>query len=686
MKILPVNRFTLPALAFTLLTLGAVSSAWAQGSSELVLAALERGVKHAPNEVLVQYRRAATDASKAKARGRVKGISVEVVVVESRRNDGGGTLELTRLPPGLAIADAVRSLEGDPAVEFAEPNWIYFHDAVSNDTYYTGGQLWGMYGDATAPANPYGSQAGEAWAANHTTDCGDVYIGIIDEGYMYTHVDLAANAGVNPGEISGNGVDDDGNGRVDDVYGWDFYYNNNSVFDGTADDHGTHVAGTIGGVGGNGIGVAGVCWSVKLLDAKFLGPSGGSTANAIKAVDYFTDLKTRHSLNLIATSNSWGGGGYSQGLADAIGRANNAGILFVAAAGNSSVNNDVSPHYPSSYTNPNVIAVASITSTGAMSSFSNYGATSVDIGAPGSGIYSTLPGSNNSSTYGSYSGTSMATPHVTGAAAMLKALCPAWSHSDIRNHILATAATTLSLVGKTVTGGRLDIGAAAAQASCAPPPPPDNAPAVTIKAPGNGVTVGGTVTVTAEATDDVGVKEIALDVDDQPLYSCPFSAPAKTASCTTAWDTTVMQDGSPHTISARATDRSDKSGSASVGVIVQNGTVVSAPIHVGTLSGTGSSINKKFWRANVTVKIVDEIGHGVSNATVTSSWTGGYAGTSTCITAGGGTCTVTSGNVRNSAAGVTLEVTGVTASDAQYDSTANPDDVGNPAKIEVSYQ
>jgi subtilisin family serine protease len=316
-----------------------------------------------------------------------------------------------------------------------------------------------MYGDATSPANQYGSQAGEAWAAGHTGS-GTVYVGIIDEGYMYTHEDLAANAGTNPGEVAGNGVDDDGNGYVDDIYGWDFDGNNNSVFDGTTDDHGTHVAGTIGALGGNGIGVAGVCWNVKLLSAKFLGKRGGTTANAILAVDYFTDLKIRHGLNLVATNNSWGGGGFSQALQDAIGRANDAGILFIAAAGNDGLNTETSTSYPSGYPNANIIAVASITSSGAISSFSNYAATKVDLGAPGSAILSTVPKSVKGvivSGYASYSGTSMATPHVTGAVALYASTHPGSTAVTIKSAILGSVVATSSLSGKCATGGRLNV-------------------------------------------------------------------------------------------------------------------------------------------------------------------------------------------------------------------------------------
>lgn len=410
-------------------------------------------------EALVKFSAGATEDQRSAALQRVSGIVGERILTRAMqaRGDNEG-LTLVRTP--MTVNAAVASLRGAAGVEYAEPNYYYYHDAVSNDPYYTNGSLWGMYGDATSPANQYGSQAGEAWAAGNTGS-GSVVVGVIDEGAMYMHEDLAANFWTNPFDPV-DGVDNDGNGYVDDTHGWDFDRNDNTTFDGTQDDHGTHVSGTIGAVGGNGVGVAGVNWSVTLISAKFLGRRGGTTANAIKAVDYVTDLKTRHGLNIVATNNSWGGGGFSQGLTDAIERANAAEILFVAAAGNGGGdgvgdNNDATPSYPASYNNANIIAVASITSSGAKSGFSNYGATSVDLGAPGSGIYSTLPGRRNTSTYGSYSGTSMATPHVTGGVALYAATHPGSSGATIKNAILSSAVPTASLAGRCVTGGRLNV-------------------------------------------------------------------------------------------------------------------------------------------------------------------------------------------------------------------------------------
>lgn len=415
-------------------------------------AAVARVPEFVPGEVIVRFRPGASSASRGEILRSANAQVGEKIVTAAMRGRGDNE-GITVLRTSMNVPDAMAALNARADVEYAEPNWVYTTDATSNDTYYTNGSLWGM-------GTGNGSGAVTAWA-NNKQNCGAVYIGIIDEGYMYTHPDLAANAAKNPSEAAGvAGVDDDANGLVDDVYGWDFAGNNSSVFDGAGDDHGTHVAGTIGAVGGNAAGVAGVCWSVKLMNAKFLGSTGGTTANAVKAVDYFTNLKNAQGLNIAATSNSWGGGGFSQALADAITRANSAGILFVAAAGNSTLDCNVTACYPANYPQDNVISVASITSTGAISSFSNFGATTVDIGAPGSAIWSTVPVSSKGRVvagYASYNGTSMATPHVSGAVAMYKAANPTATAAQIKAAILGAATPTGSLSGKALTGGRLNV-------------------------------------------------------------------------------------------------------------------------------------------------------------------------------------------------------------------------------------
>jgi subtilisin family serine protease len=411
--------------------------------------------EYVPNEMLVKFKKGTSENARARVVGLLNANIKEHIhtAAMKRFGDDQGVLLLKINENALG---GISKAKAFGEIEYAEPNWVYYHDATSNDPRFTNGSLWGMYGASTSPANQFGSGAASAWASGKTGSL-EVYIGIIDEGYMHTHEDLVDNIGVNPGEISGDGRDNDGNGYIDDVYGWDFAGKNNTVYDGAGDDHGTHVAGTIGAVGGNGKGVAGIVWKVRFLNAKFLGNRGGTTANAIKAVDYFTDLKSRHGLNIVATNNSWGGGGFDQSLQDAIERANTAGILFIAAAGNSTSNCESSNCYPAEYPNANIISVASITSTGLISSFSNYGSTTVDIGAPGSGIWSTVPSKSGLSSYASYNGTSMATPHVTGAAALYKSLNPTAAASLIKAAILNSATPTASLAGKTVSGGRLNV-------------------------------------------------------------------------------------------------------------------------------------------------------------------------------------------------------------------------------------
>ncbi|WP_233256491.1 S8 family peptidase, partial [Microcystis sp. 0824] len=271
-------------------------------------------------------------------------------------------------------------------------------------------------------------------------------IGVIDTGVDYNHQDLVGNIWTNPGEIAGDGIDNDGNGYIDDIRGWDFAYNDNNPSD--VNGHGTHVSGTIAGKGNNGVGVTGVAWNAKIMPLKFLNDQGsGSTSNAILAINYATAKGVK------LTNNSWGGGGYSQALYDAINAAGQAGALFIAAAGNDAKNTDTSPSYPASYNLANIISVASTTRTDALSSFSNYGLTSVDLGAPGSEIYSTTP--NN--TYSTYSGTSMASPHVAGAAALLWSQNPTWTAQQVKDALMNTGDPLASLAGKTVSGKRLNV-------------------------------------------------------------------------------------------------------------------------------------------------------------------------------------------------------------------------------------
>jgi thermitase len=422
-----------------------------------------------PGQVLVQFRQGAPVAARAAAADVIGAAEGQSIASE-------GTLRL--LTTDMAVADAIEVLESLPDVEFAQPNFIYRHDATSNDPYYTNGLLWGMYGDATTPANQYGSGAAELWADGFTGS-NTVYVGVVDEGIDFNHPDLSANVWTNPFDPV-NGVDDDGNGRIDDLHGWDFDAGDNSVYDGLDDDHGTHVAGTIGARGGNGTGVVGVNWNVKLISAKFLNGTsgGGTTAKAIQALDYITDLKTRHNLNIVATNNSWSNGGYDPALHAAVIRGAKQNILLIAAASNGGQdqigdNNDSAPRYPANFATDvaaggetaasydAVISVASITLTGARSTFSNYGATSVDLGAPGSQINSTLPGNS----YGAYDGTSMATPHVAGAVALYQSIHPSATASQIRSAILSQVTPTTSLSGITVTGGRLNVGAFATVAT-----------------------------------------------------------------------------------------------------------------------------------------------------------------------------------------------------------------------------
>jgi len=366
-------------------------------------------------------------------------------------------LGVVALPPGLNVRDALKTFNGKKKeILYAEPDYqLTLFSNFPNDTYFT--YLWGMHNTGqTGGVNDADIDAPEAWDIN--TNGSNIIVAVIDTGVDYTHPDLAANMWVNTAEKNGSpGVDDDGNGYIDDIYGYDFYNRDGNPMDDHG--HGTHCSGTIGAAGNNGQGVAGVCWNAKIMAVKFLSSGGyGYDSDAIDSIEYAVQMGAK------VASNSWGGGSYDQALKDTINAAGAAGMLFVAAAGNDyGSNNDVYPAYPASYDCANIISVLSTDHYDAMSSFSNYGPISVDLGAPGSSIYSCLPGGQ----YTYMSGTSMATPHVSGACALVWSVCPYLSSAAIKDIILQTTDPLPSLAGLCVSGGRLNLSNAIAEAGTA---------------------------------------------------------------------------------------------------------------------------------------------------------------------------------------------------------------------------
>ncbi|CAN5366476.1 hypothetical protein BH10ACI2_BH10ACI2_17650 [soil metagenome] len=360
-----------------------------------------------------------------------------------------GDLEWQRvkLPEGMSIDEAIERYKNLEGVEAVQPNYYYHLLATPNDPQFTSGGLYGLT-KISAPL---------AW--DLSTGSSAVVVADIDTGMLYTHQDLAANTWVNPGEIPGNGVDDDGNGFVDDVNGWDFFYNDSNPID-DAGGHGTHTAGTIGAVGNNGLGVVGVNWNVKIMPIKIYSPNGSDSTSSmlVNAYNYIRMMKNR-GVNIRATNNSYGdcgeACGYDQATKDALDALGDAGVLQVFAAGNSNRNIDLAPFYPASYTSPSILAVAASDSNDSRASFSCFGAVSVDLAAPGVGIMSTYWGSNSS--YATLQGTSMATPHVTGAAALLSAFNPSLSAASLKASLMNNVDVVPAWTNVVKTGGRLNV-------------------------------------------------------------------------------------------------------------------------------------------------------------------------------------------------------------------------------------
>ncbi len=417
-----------------------------------------QGHEVAAQEVLVKFR-ATTPQSLAQALfaqdiDRVEGVGGTGVLLLHSRSKGAG--------------DLVRGFSAHPDAEYAEPNYILHAVVLPNDPSF--GQLWGLQNTGQSILGQTGTPGADIKAVSAwdlSTGSRANVVTVVDTGIDYTHPDLAANVWSAPNAFTvtiGTRTITCAAG----THGFNAITNSCDPLD--DNNHGTHVSGTIGALGNNSVGVVGVNWTASILGSKFLNAAGsGTTSNAINAIEFAIQTKAAFpsgGANVVVLSNSWGGGGFSQSLLNEIKKANTNGMLFVAAAGNNSSNNDTTPFYPADYNSPNVIAVAATDNNDALASFSNYGPTTVHLGAPGVSVLSTIIGGN----YDYFSGTSMATPHVSGSAALVLSLC-ALDTAGVKSNLLNNVDPIPSLNGLTITGGRLNVNKAIR--ACSAPATPD---------------------------------------------------------------------------------------------------------------------------------------------------------------------------------------------------------------------
>lgn len=436
----PAKSMGFQLIACLMLILTAVANVGAQPK-------IRNKPRFVPGEVIIKYR-AGVEASVQQAGLQRAGLRV------LRRSD---VLGIVRATTTQSVMKVLQDCKTDPNVEYAEPNYyVYAVETIPEGAPFAMKQ--------STPRTPNDSRFSEQWNMNNSNDADvdgpeawatqtgsdNVLVAIIDTGIDYDHEDLKEQIWLNPGE-SGNGkerdgVDNDNNGYKDDYRGWNFVFDSNDPYDNN--QHGTHCAGVVGAVGNNGKGVAGVNWRVKMMALKFLGQDGsGTTDDAAEAIIYATKMGAK------VLSNSWGGGENSRTLQDAIQFAHDNGVLFIAAAGNESSNTDNTANYPSNYEVPNVVAVASSDRNDALSSFSNYGRYTVDLAAPGSSILSAQPLGR----YQLLSGTSMATPHVAGAAALIWAQYPSLTMHQVLVRLLGSTDRKNAFVNRMATGGRLNL-------------------------------------------------------------------------------------------------------------------------------------------------------------------------------------------------------------------------------------
>ena len=415
-----------------------------------------QAASYATDKVIVKFKTSTV------ASARTAASLARIAQVRSTKSLDALGISIMETDGSQTVSDTIKQLKASGMVEYAEPDYVVHTAAGVMPADPTFGNLWGLNNtgqtNGTVDAD---IDAPEAWQI--TTGDPNTVVAVLDTGVDYNHPDLAANIWTNPGEIAGNGVDDDNNGYIDDVHGIDTANHDSDPMDDQG--HGTHCAGTLGAVGNNGIGIAGINWQTKIMPLKFLNVNGaGNTSDAITLLNYVLKMKRDYGINIKVTNNSWGGASYSQALKDAIDANKDAGILFVAAAGNFGQNTDLNPYYPANYDSDNVISVAATDSNDNLASLSNFGSQSVDIAAPGVSIFSTLLNGG----FGSMSGTSMATPHVAGAAALLWAKNPIYTLSEVKNLLINTVDEVPDLTNKVNANGRLNLNTLLQGCSAAP--------------------------------------------------------------------------------------------------------------------------------------------------------------------------------------------------------------------------
>jgi len=521
---------------------------------------------HATDRVLIRFHDTASPETRAMS-----------VAAERLQAVGANGLQRLSLDAAETVEQAISRLRQLPGVALVEPDYLLRSSAVyPNDPRFSEQYALHNIGQSGGSVDA-DIDAPEAWSVS--TGSNTVIVAVLDTGIDIYHPDLAANIWVNLDETAGNGIDNDGNGYVDDVRGWDFVDEDNDPR--CTNFHGTHVAGIIGAVGNNGLGVTGVAWNVKIMPLRFLNQSGtGYTSDAVRALDY---ARTNGAKIVNA---SWSGGGSSQALSDAIERFREAGGIFVAAAGNDGQNNDLTPKYPAAYPHDNLIAVAASDRNDQLASFSNYGTQTVDLAAPGSFILSAMPGG----TYGYASGTSMAAPQVAGAAALVWSAHPEYTYSQVIQTLKDHADPILL---NRVAHGRLNVGSALADSGGSNPvPPPVPVQVLDNGSPGYSASGGWTYYAGIGYQNDLEYKAAGTG---SGVASWSFSLPTSgTYRISTTWQThSNRATNSPYRIYNGAAQPSNLLATVRVNQEVSPGDLVEGGVgwkHLGQFTFTGESL------------------------------------------------------------------------------------------------